>query len=806
MESMDHEQAMALLGLSGPVEPDDIEARYAERRRILERRWVTSHSEAEKRVLEAQMRELDAARDAALTQGAIATVPAGTHVNFKPGTVLADRYVIRSKIGFGPRGAVFRALDLTWGKDVAIKVIAPQLLLVPGMAQRVLNAAKPVITFAHPGIVNVYAALQANGYTLIVMELIDGRSLAQRDIPLAWSQPKSAPDILRTLEQIYAGLAYAEKKTYHLNLTPRNVLIANDQTPKLSDFALNFALPVLAGAAAMQAEDHSFIAPEIQALLRTDALDVADMGAQTDQYSLAALAYFMATGAAPVTGRKPLGAMRSDLPTHFVSAVERALALAPEARFGSIPAFLNAASTPSKRIKNIPARIVAATAMLGFATVVTLGLRSANETILGPVTELLPGGEARTSARLQAQGLQDRVTQMRSTLVNAQKALQRRSMDARMTLSTVEQLSAAPEVDTEAPSLADARRSVEMVRALSDMVTPRVFNGPDVLNAYNLMGLSEEHIQRGRYDEAIGVLTNVETVLSTKLRDLRQAELLIEQQYGVTLPGLAETPETGTLETATAADLKQKWLAVTEQRRHFAEDIEAGLVLVPAGRFSMGDTVGNGAKSEQPVREVRVAAFKIGRTEVSRREYEACVDEGACAPEQKPAAPSPHDDLPMTGLSWLDAQAYVDWLRIKTGEDYRLPSEAEWEYAARAGAATAYAWGNVVGRNEANCLDCGSTWDGTGPSPVGSFKANAFGLFDMTGNAWEWTADCWYRDYTSAPETATARDGGTSCEKRVLRGGSWDNAAWLARVSYRAFAPSNTKHELYGFRIAKSVE
>lgn len=93
MESMDHEQAMALLGLSGGADPDDIEAKYAERRRVLERRWVTSHSESEKRVLEAQMRELDAARDAALgQQGAVINVPAGAHVEFKSGTVIAERY------------------------------------------------------------------------------------------------------------------------------------------------------------------------------------------------------------------------------------------------------------------------------------------------------------------------------------------------------------------------------------------------------------------------------------------------------------------------------------------------------------------------------------------------------------------------------------------------------------------------------------------------------------------------------------------------------------------------------------------
>ncbi|MBL8628528.1 MAG: SUMF1/EgtB/PvdO family nonheme iron enzyme, partial [Rhodospirillaceae bacterium] len=574
-----------------------------------------------------------------------------------------------------------------------------------------------------------------------------------------------------------------------------------DQTVKLADFGLNVALPVLAGAAAMQAEDHAFIAPEIQALLRTDMPDMTEADGQADQYSLAALAYFMATGAAPVTGRKSLSAMRPDLPAYFASAVERALALAPEARFASSQDFLRAAATPAKRLKNIPARIVAATAILGFITAVTIGLESANKTILGPVAEWLPGGTARAQARVQAQGLQAQVIELRTTLLNAQKALQRRLMDARMTLSTVEQLGRAGETDVPAPSFDDARRNAEMMRTLSDMVTPRVFNGADVLNAYNLMSLSEEHISNGRYDEAIAVLANVEAVLSSKLRDLRQAELLVEQQFGVTLPALAAPSD-----AVAAAEIKEKWLTMTEQRRHFAEDVESGLVLVQGGAYTMGDSVGNGARSEHPVHPVQVAAFKIGRFEVTRGDYAACVHDNACAAERKVPFQTGDDDLPVTGVSWLDAQKYVDWLRLKTGEEYRLPSEAEWEYAARGGTTTAFPWGDQAGRNMANCLDCGSAWDGLGPAPVGSFKANSYGIFDMVGNAWEWTADCWYRDYTSAADTAATRDGGDACEKRVLRGGSWDNAAWLGRVSYRAFAPANTRHELHGFRIAKSVD
>jgi formylglycine-generating enzyme required for sulfatase activity len=319
-----------------------------------------------------------------------------------------------------------------------------------------------------------------------------------------------------------------------------------------------------------------------------------------------------------------------------------------------------------------------------------------------------------------------------------------------------------------------------------------------------LIGLGEDHLQRRRYDEAIAILTEAEAILSPKLRDLREAEALLERQFGAAAPFITDPADRETA-AETSARLHRTWEAMTEQRRRFTDAVDRTLVLVPAGTFDMGDASGTGARSEGPVRAVAVPAFKIGRTEVTLGEYGRCVADGACASPPGFAPTEATANLPVTHVSWLDAQGYAEWLSAKTGEDYRLPSEAEWEYAARAAVETAYPWGDDIGIARAHCLDCASRgFDG--PAPVGSYAANAFGLHDVVGNVWEWTADCWYRDYTSAPMDATAREGGDACGKRVLRGGSWDNAAWLARLSYRAFAPVATQHELYGFRIAKSVD
>jgi formylglycine-generating enzyme required for sulfatase activity len=804
MESMDHEQALALLGLSGTPQPDDIEAHYAQRRRLLERRWVTSHSDLEKRVLEAQMRELDAARDAALTEQARpAGLLPGASVDIALGTVLADRYAVRAKIGYGPRAAVYRALDLTWGKEVALKVFAPQLMLVPGAPRRLAEAIHPTFGFAHSGIVNSYAMVETGSHTLLAMELVDGRALAETAVVSGWANPKPASEILAVITQLCTALSYAEGKTLHLNLTPQNVVMT-DGGVRITDFAMNQAVPVLAAARTLNASTAAYLAPEVVAMARSETPDARTVDARADQYSVAAIAYFLATGQAPETHRKPLGTLRPDLPGLLVAAIERALALAPEARFATHDEFVAAASQTARRAPLMLRRAAGGVVMVGLVILALATVRDVDRSAFGPLADWLPGAQESAATRLQAEALQSRSQTLRHTLNEAQRTLQRRMTDARIGLAGAEQIEAQRERgDAKTTDVAQARRMLTMLQGLSDLVTPGVFNNPEVLNAYNLAGLGDDHVARRKYTEAVGVYSAAETIMSAKLRDLRQAELMIEQQFGGLLPSLGTDRGALTADDQ-ATSLRQSWLSAIDQRRQFAEHLDARLVLIPAGMFVMGDSVGNGAKSELPTRDVAVTAFKMGRDEVTQREYQACVDAGVCTAPQSTGPRG--DDLPVVGVSWLDAQQYVDWLRMRTGEDYRLPSEAEWEYAARAGSSAAYAWGETPGRARASCLDCGSAFDGHGPAPVGSFAPNAFGVRDMTGNVWEWTGDCWYRDYTSALPTSAPRDGGGSCERRVLRGGSWDNAAWLARVSYRAFAPMSTRQDLYGFRIAKSVE
>ncbi len=232
------------------------------------------------------------------------------------------------------------------------------------------------------------------------------------------------------------------------------------------------------------------------------------------------------------------------------------------------------------------------------------------------------------------------------------------------------------------------------------------------------------------------------------------------------------------------------------------------LVVVPAGRFTMGAPAGDAdaGEHERPQREVSIARpFALGRTEVTAAEYAACAADGGC-PNRGEHAPWGGGQMPAVKVKWRDAKAYAAWLSMKTGKAYRLPSEAEWEYAARAGTTQRYVWGNRPGRNRANCEGCGSAWDGRQAAPAGSFAANPFGLHDMLGNVWEWTEDCWSPSLADVPIDGSARPAASSCAGRTLRGGSYDLPPARMRVTSRSSIDAEVGEIFIGFRVARSLD
>ena len=221
------------------------------------------------------------------------------------------------------------------------------------------------------------------------------------------------------------------------------------------------------------------------------------------------------------------------------------------------------------------------------------------------------------------------------------------------------------------------------------------------------------------------------------------------------------------------------------------------MVIIPAGSYRRGEYLNK--------YRVDIARhFAIGKHPVTVEEWARYVDQGG-------TRYTPHnndwkgDNLPVTNVSWSDAQGYIQWLSEQTKQAYRLLTEAEWEYASRAGAVTEYHWGDEVGHNNCNCQDSGSEWSRRCASPVGSFAPNTFGLHDMLGNVWEWLEDIWHDNYEGAPIDGSAWLSGGNPLGRVMRGGSWSSFPTYVRCAHRHGSVPAIRNFNFGFRLARTL-
>jgi formylglycine-generating enzyme required for sulfatase activity len=235
------------------------------------------------------------------------------------------------------------------------------------------------------------------------------------------------------------------------------------------------------------------------------------------------------------------------------------------------------------------------------------------------------------------------------------------------------------------------------------------------------------------------------------------------------------------------------------------------MVIIPAGEFTMGSPPSEPFRGAERQHRVTIGyAFAVSKFEITFDEWDMCVAEGGCGGYNPGDESWGRGSHPVVTISYYDAKAYVDWLSRKTGKPYRLLTESEWEYAARAGTSTPFTFGATILPSEANY---DGSVDGTGPSdvnrqrtmPVGSFPANRFGLHDMHGNVSEWVEDCWHDEYTAE----TPEDGqawlDVNCGGRVIRGGSWEDYQGELRSAARTANSNNDQFYTDGFRIARTL-
>jgi len=279
-------------------------------------------------------------------------------------------------------------------------------------------------------------------------------------------------------------------------------------------------------------------------------------------------------------------------------------------------------------------------------------------------------------------------------------------------------------------------------------------------------------------------------------------------------------------------------LAQGQTSREFKECPDCSeMVGIPAGKFVMGSPAHEAGRfdSEGPQHVVTIKAFALAKYDVTSEEFlnflratgyqpapcNALLGMRWKAPGRGLAYPPYGEEprrWPASCLDWKDAQAYIDWINQQAHAahpelgrrpgPYRLPSEAEWEYAARAGTTTARWWGDDIGKANANCNGCGSVYDFHALSDVDSFRPNPFGLYGMLGNVWQWTADCWHRSYVGAPVDGRAWSE-KNCTRHVLRGGSWDNVPVFVRSAARTGGEADGGEfdysSLAGFRVARDL-
>ncbi len=265
------------------------------------------------------------------------------------------------------------------------------------------------------------------------------------------------------------------------------------------------------------------------------------------------------------------------------------------------------------------------------------------------------------------------------------------------------------------------------------------------------------------------------------------------------------------------------------------------MVVIPSGSFNMGspDSEDGRADDEGPVLSVNISAFALGKTEITRGQFAAFVnatnystgdkcwtlengkyEERSGRNWREPGYPQ-EDNHPVVCIDWNDAKAYAVWMSQKTGKQYRLPTEAEWEYAARGNTKTARYWGdnpdeacaysNGADMTAQAKIDGATSWSTVHctdhfayTAPAGSFKPNAFGLYDMLGNVWEWTEDSYHDSYNGAPTDGSAWQGGDA--KRVLRGGSWNNSPRNVRAAVRNMDKPDLRFSIFGFRVVRSLK
>ncbi|MBA5687765.1 bifunctional serine/threonine-protein kinase/formylglycine-generating enzyme family protein [Rugamonas apoptosis] len=679
----------------------------------------------------------------------------------QPGTKLGE-FEITCVVGQGGFGIVYHAKDHSLGRDVAVKEYMPAAFAgrVGGTQVTMLsehyaetfqvglhsfvNEAQLLAQFDHPCLVKVYRFWEANGTGYMAMPFYQAPTLKQllkEDHTLLAQEDwlrNFLAHILDALEVLHA------KQCYHRDIAPDNILMLENDRPLLLDF----------GAARRVIGDMTqaltvILKPGYAPIEQYGDMTNMSQGPWTDFYALASVVYFIITDKVPPAALTrlvsdslvPLTESAADrYSPEFLRAIDAGLGVRPEQR---------------------PQNVAEFRALLGIEQPQRASAPRATATQPGAVTQpgiATQGGTGRTGAP----------TQSRTT--------------------------GLPVQDEAAATPPRKSRWKAVLLSLFGLTVLGAGGGGGWLWWNNALPFDIPYLPPppGAKPAAVAAVAPPP-------------------------PVIAPAPEAAPAESATASAS-----ASAEAAAPVAEAPPAppppppcplkladgtpgcpSMVAIPAGTYRMGSQAGEpGALPEEMGgKPAPIAAFDLSAQEISYAQWQLCVKDRACPAPQGMSGPD-LDKLPVTGISWDAAKGYADWLSKKTGGSYRLPTEAEWEFAARSGTSTIFPWGDRAGQDNAHCGQCGSHLDFHRPAPVGSFKAYA-GLYDMVGNVYEWVDDCWHASHAEDAKITPAQTT-AACKKRVQKGGAFDSTSGDVRPVARTFGDRTSSDPRVGFRIGRT--
>jgi len=679
-------------------------------------------------------------------------VPVPDPMPLQPGAQLGGRLVIGALLGGGGMGRVYAARDQLKDQEIALKLLRRDVAANSYARERFLIEARICCDLSHDNIVRVYDVAQSGSHIYLTMERLYGQSL--REIVSRCKNERRLlplPEVDHIAHQLIGALRYAHRRqVVHRDIKPENIWVCDgpERTVKLMDFGIARAL-------AHTDLTHTGMAMGTAYYVAPEqwaSAKAADWRA--DQYSLGVVLYELLTGFLPMGNAQPLEDVRPDLPRRYARALMRAISQKPDRRW---PTFEALSAELRLTHRDFPTSAVASIAV----TILVLGAAAVYFGVHRP--QLGQSAPQDVPALVRAPGL------LRAgapgTLIQNQEA------------------AAASQTSTLGPTLAP----------------PLTLVDPDLTP-------HEPH-------------SVPSTPLAGLLPPMTLPEAVAKPAPAAPMepPGMTQPQEPAPAEAAKVAVIPVVGMPEREPLSSFQDKLRDGgvgplMVVIPEGRFQMGSTTGDAGHDpdEEPQHWVSIRPFALASVELTFAEY----DRYAFATKRRLLGPKDGSrrERPVVKVSWRDAVAYAKWLSDQTGKPYRLPTEAEWEYAARAGAGTPFSTGNCISLKQANFNseddaygDCRASGKPLQRSKeVGRYAQNPFKLFDMHGNVWEWVQDCYHGSYAGAPEDGSAWLSG-DCTRRVLRGGSWRFGPRFLRSAERTDPIADAAEDHIGFRLARDL-